>query len=48
LTALKWWCGSTSGHMDVFDRRGSTEVCNLDTVTSHLAFPKAAIGYYVA
>jgi hypothetical protein len=29
----------------IFDRRGSTEVRNMDTVTSCLAFPKATVGY---
>jgi hypothetical protein len=28
-----------------FDRRGSAEVRNVDTVTSRLAFPKATVGY---
>jgi hypothetical protein len=39
------WCGSTSGHVVTFDRRGSAEVRNVDTVTSRLAFPKATVGY---
>jgi hypothetical protein len=43
---LKRWCGSISGHVSVFDRRGSTEVRDVDTVTSRLAFPKATVGYY--
>jgi hypothetical protein len=32
----------------VFDRRGSAKVCDMDIVTSHLAFPKTTIGYCAA
>jgi hypothetical protein len=45
--ALERWCGSTSGHVAVFDRCISTEVRDVDTVTSRLAFPKATVGYCV-
>jgi hypothetical protein len=42
--ALKRWCSSIT--MAVFDQCGSTEVHDMDTVTSHLALPKATVGYY--
>jgi hypothetical protein len=32
----------------VFDRCGSTEVRDVDTVTSRLAFPMAMVGYCIA
>jgi hypothetical protein len=44
LTALKWWFSSTSGHVAVFDQRGSAVVHDMDTVMSRLAFPKATVG----
>jgi hypothetical protein len=46
LAALKRWFSSTSGHVAVFDRHGSTVVRNVDIVMSHLAFPKATVCYY--
>jgi hypothetical protein len=30
----------------VFDQRGSAEVCDVGTITSRLAIPKATVGYY--
>jgi hypothetical protein len=39
LSALMRWYGSTNGHVATVDWHGSTEVHDVDTVTSHLAFP---------
>jgi hypothetical protein len=34
--------------MVTFDRHGSAEVRNVGTISSHLAFPKATVGYCAA
>jgi hypothetical protein len=35
-------------HVVVFDRRESAKVHDMDTVMSHLAFPKVTVGYCAA
>jgi hypothetical protein len=32
--------------MAVFDQCGSIKVCDVDTITSRLVFPKTTVGYY--